>query len=73
MPSGVFLAPLVFASKALGLVNTNQFPALGTGPSFLFATNELPYAELADILEIADHAHAILGSIALIQVCQEND
>jgi hypothetical protein len=51
-------------------VNTDDLTALGTGPPFLFAFNEMPYAELPDVLQIVDHAHAILGSIALIQMVQ---
>jgi hypothetical protein len=30
----------------------------------------MPYAELADVLEIVNHAHAIFGSIPLIQMVQ---
>ncbi len=30
----------------------------------------MPYAEFSDVLKIADHAHAILGSIPLIQMVQ---
>lgn len=65
---GVFLAPLVSASKALRLVNTNDLAALGTGPSFLFVSSEMPYAEFLYVHEIANHTHAVLGSIALIPV-----
>jgi hypothetical protein len=62
--------PLVFARKALRLMNTNYLAALGTGPPFLFVSNEMSYAELAYVLEIINHTHAILGSIALIQMVQ---
>ena len=51
-------------------MNTYQLPASGTGPPFLFVSNEMPYAELLDVLKIVDHAHSIPGSIALIQVTQ---
>jgi hypothetical protein len=30
----------------------------------------MPYAEVLDVPEIVDHAHAILGSISLIQMDQ---
>jgi len=49
-------------------MNTYELAALGTGPSFLFVSNELSYAELLDVYEIVNHTHTILGSIAPIQV-----
>ena len=67
---GAFLTPLVSASKALRLMNANYLTALGTGPPFLFVSNEMSYAELVYVLEIVNHTHTILGSIALIQVVQ---
>ena len=30
----------------------------------------MPYAEVPDVTEIVDHAHAILGSIPVIQMVQ---
>jgi hypothetical protein len=51
-------------------VNTNYLAAPGAGPFSLFVSNEVPYAELAYVLEIVNHTHTILGSIALIQVFQ---
>ena len=51
-------------------MNTYQLAALRTGPSFLFVSNEMSYAELLYVHEIINHTHAILGSIALIQVIQ---
>ena len=51
-------------------MNTYELAALGTGPPFLFVSNELSYAELVDVYEIVNHTHTILGSIALIQVIQ---
>ena len=51
-------------------MNTNYPAALGTGPSFLFVSDELSYANLPYIHEILNHTHTILGSIALIQVIQ---
>ena len=51
-------------------MNTNYLAALGTGPPFLFVSNEMPYTELPDVLEIVNHTHAILGSVPLIQMVQ---
>jgi hypothetical protein len=51
-------------------MHTNQIAAPGTGPPVLFGSNEISYAEFPAALKIAKHAHAIPGSIALIQVCQ---
>jgi hypothetical protein len=51
-------------------MDTEYLAALGTDPPFLFASNEMPYAELPDVFQIVDHAHAILDSIPLIQVIQ---
>jgi hypothetical protein len=52
------------------MVNTEQLAAFRAAPSFFFVSDELPYAEFPDGLEIANHAHAIPGSIALIQMVQ---
>jgi hypothetical protein len=60
----------VFAIKALGFMNTNYFAALWTSPPFNFVSDEMSYAELPDFFEIVDHAHAIFGSIPLIQMVQ---
>jgi hypothetical protein len=54
--------------KASLFMNTYQLTALGTGPPFFFVSNEVSYAELLYVHEIVDHAHAILGLVALIQV-----
>ena len=51
-------------------MNTNYLAAFGTGPPFLFVSNEMPYAKFPYVLEIVNHTHTILGSIALIQVIQ---
>ena len=51
-------------------MNTNYLAALGAGPSFLFICNEMSYAELPYVLEIVNHTHTILSSIALIQMDQ---
>jgi hypothetical protein len=51
-------------------MHTDYFSALGAGPSFLFVSHELSYAGLFYIHEVINHAHAILGSIAIIQLTQ---
>ena len=56
--------------KTLRLVNTEYLTAFRAAPPFFFVSNEMPYAEFFNILEIINHAHAILGSIALIQIFQ---
>jgi hypothetical protein len=60
----------MFARKALRLMNTNYLTALRTGPPFLFISNKMPYTELPYVLEILNHTHTILGSIAFIQMVQ---
>lgn len=40
--SGVFVAPIAFASKAFRLVNADHLAALGTVPPILFATETRP-------------------------------
>ena len=51
-------------------MNTYQLAALRTGPSLLFVSHEMPYPVLLDVLKIVDHAHAIFGFIALVQVTE---
>jgi hypothetical protein len=51
-------------------MNTDYITALGAGPPFLLVPNKMSYAGLLYVLEIFDHAHAILGSIALIQMVE---
>jgi hypothetical protein len=51
-------------------MNTNNFTAYGTGPLFFFISNKLSYAGLPYVVEIVNHTHTILRSIALIQVVQ---
>lgn len=51
-------------------MNTEYLTAFRADPPFFFGSYEMPYAEFSDVLEIADHAHAILGSISLIQMVQ---
>ncbi len=61
------LTPLVLTINASRLVDTEDPTAFGAGPPFCFASNKTPYTEFPDVLEILNHAHAILGSIPLIQ------
>jgi hypothetical protein len=56
--------------KTFWLVNTEYFAAFRAAPLFFFVSDEMPYAEFPDVLEIADHAHAVPGSIPLIQMIQ---
>jgi len=51
-------------------VNTEYLTAFGAAPPFFFVSDEMLYAEISYALKIADHAHAILGSIPLIQMVQ---
>jgi hypothetical protein len=51
-------------------MNTEYLTAFGASPPYFFASDEIPYAEFFNFLEIVDHAHAVLGSIALIQIFQ---
>jgi hypothetical protein len=66
----MFLSPRVLTIKTLRLVNTEYLTAFWASPLFFFVSNEMPYAEFSDVLKIADHAHAVLGSIPLIQMVQ---
>ena len=65
-----FLTPRVLTIKTLRRVNTEYLATFRAAPPFFFVSDELPYAEFSDVLEIADHAHAIPGSISLIQMVQ---
>ena len=51
-------------------MNTEYLTAFRAAPPFFFVSDEMPYAEFSNVLEIANHAHAILGSIPLIQMVQ---
>ena len=51
-------------------MDANKLAALRTGPLVLFGSNELPDTGLPDALKIIDHAHAIPGSVPLIQMVQ---
>jgi hypothetical protein len=66
----VFLTPRVLTIKTLWLVNTKYLTALRAYPPFFFVSDEMPYADFSNAFEIDDHAHAILGSIPLIQMIQ---
>jgi hypothetical protein len=54
--------------KTLRIVNTDYLTTFRAAPPFFLVSNEMPYAEFSNVLEIADHAHAVLGSIPLIQM-----
>ena len=56
--------------KTLRLMNAEYLTAFWAAPSFFFVSYEMPYAEFFNVLEIVNHAHAILGSIPLIQIVQ---
>ena len=51
-------------------MNAEHLTTFWAAPAFFFASDEMPYAEFFNVLEIVDHAHAVLGSIALIQIFQ---
>lgn len=51
-------------------MNTECLTAFRAAPPFFFAFDEMPYAKFSDVLQIFNHAHAIPGSVALIQVVQ---
>ena len=60
----------MLAIKTLRVVNRVCLTAFGAFPPFFFGSHKLPYAEISDIFEIGDHAHAALGSIPLTQMIQ---
>jgi len=51
-------------------VNAEHLTAFWADPSFFFGSYEMPYAEFSNVLKITDHAHAVLGSITLIQMLE---
>ena len=51
-------------------MNTEYLTAFRASPPFFFGPYEMPYAKISYVLKIADHAHAVLGSISLIQMVQ---
>ena len=64
------LTPLAAAGKALRAVNTDYLAALWAGPPFLFVFDETSDAGFLYVPEIFNHTHAVLGSVALVQVFQ---
>jgi hypothetical protein len=63
-----FFMPGVLAIKTLWLMNAEHLAAFRADPPFFFGSYEMPYAEFSNALKIGDHAHAVLGSITLIQM-----
>ncbi len=51
-------------------MHTDDLAASGTSPSLFFVPDEMSYAGVPYHLEIVNHTHAVLGSVALIQVLQ---
>ena len=51
-------------------MNAEYLTAFRASPPFFFVSDEMPYAEISYALKIANHAHAVLGSITLIQMVQ---
>lgn len=51
-------------------MDTEQLTALRAGPPFLFVLDEVSYAALLYVFEIVDHAHAVFGPVALIEMIQ---
>jgi hypothetical protein len=62
------LPPLAPARQALWFVHADYLAALWAGPLFLFVSDELSYAGCLYALEILDHAHAVFGSVSLIEL-----
>ena len=60
----------MLAVKALRVVNTEQLTAFRAAPPFFFVSDKMPDSEFSDALEIVDHAHAVVGSIPLVQMAQ---
>jgi hypothetical protein len=60
----------VLAVKALRFVNTEQLTAFRATPPFFLLSDEMPDAKIHDAFEIVDHAHAVVGSIPLVQMFQ---
>jgi hypothetical protein len=62
--------PRAPAKNAPRLVNADELSALRASPSRFFVFHEMPYAELPDVHEVVDHAHAVLCSVPLVQMLQ---
>jgi hypothetical protein len=56
--------------KTLRFMNAEHLTAFWASPPFFFISDELPYAEFSNVIEVINHAHAILGPIPLIQMVQ---
>ena len=54
------------AGGALRIMNTDDLAAVRAGPFLSLAFDELPYAGHFHVFEVVDHAHAVLGSVALV-------
>jgi hypothetical protein len=55
-------------NNELRRVNIESFTTSRSAPPFFFVSNEVHYAEFSNFIEIADHSHALIGSIPLIQM-----
>ncbi len=64
------LTPHMLTIKTFRIVNTEHLTTLRASPPFFFVSDEVPYPECPNVLEVVDHAHAILGSIPLVQMVQ---
>ncbi|MFZ3147467.1 MAG: hypothetical protein WA137_00335 [Methanothrix sp.] len=53
-------------------MNAEHLAAFGASPPFFFGSYEMPYSEISNVLEVFNHAHAVLGSIPHIQMLQPN-
>jgi hypothetical protein len=62
--------PAVLAMRALRIMDAQQTTAPGTGPFGLLGPDEMPDAGGPDVSEVVHHAHAVLGSISLVQMAQ---
>lgn len=64
------LMPLSAAGQALGFVDADQIAALWAGPLLLFVSDEASYPIFLNVFEIFDHAHAVFGSVAFIELLE---
>jgi hypothetical protein len=62
--------PLNSAGQAFWFMNANCFTAFGALPFLLLAPYERPDPLGLDHIQVVDHAHAIFGSVALVQMFQ---
>jgi len=58
------------AKKTARFMNTSDPAAFRACLFLLLPIDEIPYAVLPDHLEILNHAHSILGALAIIQMVQ---